>query len=182
VIPTSYGYLAAEDKYLFGPNSVHTPLADVETRNPMSEDGTVEDWETAVKLWEYAITSRLTNTKPSKAATHGLNDPPSGENGENGETTDAAADAEEAAEGEKPLEESPLLMTEPGWNPTKIRETSAEIAFEQWGCPAFWLARNAVCAAFSGGKASALVIDVGATQLSITPVHDGLILKKGMIT
>lgn len=32
---------------------------------------------------------------------------------------------------------------------------------------------------FAGGKASALVIDVGAANTSITPVHDGLILKKG---
>jgi actin-related protein len=32
---------------------------------------------------------------------------------------------------------------------------------------------------FAGGKASALVVDVGASNISITPVHDGLILKKG---
>jgi actin-related protein 4 len=34
---------------------------------------------------------------------------------------------------------------------------------------------------FAGGKASALVIDVGASQVSVTPVHDGLILKKGVM-
>ena len=34
---------------------------------------------------------------------------------------------------------------------------------------------------FSVGKASALVIDVGASNTSITPVHDGLILKKGIV-
>ena len=34
---------------------------------------------------------------------------------------------------------------------------------------------------FSAGKPSALVIDIGATNVSITPVHDGLMLKKGVI-
>lgn len=33
---------------------------------------------------------------------------------------------------------------------------------------------------FSAGKPTALVIDVGASNISITPVHDGLILKKGV--
>lgn len=37
------------------------------------------------------------------------------------------------------------------------------------------------CHSFSVGKASALVIDVGASSTSITPVHDGLILKKGIV-
>ena len=34
---------------------------------------------------------------------------------------------------------------------------------------------------FSAGKPSALVIDVGASNISITPIHDGLQLKKGVI-
>ena len=32
---------------------------------------------------------------------------------------------------------------------------------------------------FSAGKPSALVVDIGAASISVTPVHDGLILKKG---
>ena len=32
---------------------------------------------------------------------------------------------------------------------------------------------------FSAGKSSALVVDIGASVLSVTPVHDGLMLKKG---
>lgn len=34
---------------------------------------------------------------------------------------------------------------------------------------------------FGLGKATALVIDVGASNTSITPVHDGLILRKGIV-
>lgn len=34
---------------------------------------------------------------------------------------------------------------------------------------------------FASGKATALVVDVGASSISITPVHDGLVLKKGYV-
>ncbi|KAI9673988.1 MAG: NuA4 histone acetyltransferase subunit [Caeruleum heppii] len=177
VVPTYYGTLDAgkdisEKTYLFGDNSIHTPLPNLSIHNPMSSDGTVEDWDTATKLWEYAITSRLTNTKPTNPATNGLNDSSNGE---------LDTEMEGVQETEKPLAEHPILMGETGWNPAKAREKSIQIAMEDWGCPAFWLARNGVLAAFAAGKASALVIDVGASNVSVTPVHDGLILKKGVL-
>lgn len=136
----------------------------------MGKDGTVEDWDVAPKLWEYAITSRLTSFKPSDPASNGLNDP----------SEDMDIKMESVENNEKPLEEHPLLVTETAWNPPKSREKAIEIAMESWGCPAFWLARNGVLAAFAAGKATALVVDVGASTVSITPCHDGLILKKGI--
>ncbi|KAI5797857.1 actin family [Peziza echinospora] len=78
------------------------------------------------------------------------------------------------------LNEHPLIMTEPAWNPPKNREKALEIAFEDFDVPAFYLAKSGVCSAFGLGKATALVIDVGASNISITPVHDGLILRKGV--
>lgn len=33
---------------------------------------------------------------------------------------------------------------------------------------------------FAAGKASALVVDIGASNISITPVHDGMVLKRGV--
>jgi actin-related protein 4 len=71
-------------------------------------------------------------------------------------------------------------MTETAWNSVKNREKSIEVAMESWGCPAFWLARNSVMAAFGAGKATALVIDVGASTASVISIHDGLILKKSV--
>ncbi|KAI9848011.1 MAG: NuA4 histone acetyltransferase subunit [Thelocarpon superellum] len=176
VVPTYYGTLPVEEgstetKHLFGENAIHVPLPHLSIHNPMSKDSTVEDWETATKLWEYAITSRLTNARPSNPATNGLNDA----------NDDQDAEMEGLEEKEKPLEEHPLLMTETGWASGKSRGKGIQIAMEEWGCPAFWLARNGVLAAFAGGKASALVIDVGAANVSITPVHDGLILRKGVM-
>ncbi|TKA66982.1 hypothetical protein B0A49_07156 [Cryomyces minteri] len=81
---------------------------------------------------------------------------------------------------EKPMSQNPLLMTEPGWNTTKSREKAVEIAMEDWGCPAFYVGKSRVLAAFAAGKATALVVDVGASTMSVTPVTDGLVLKKGI--
>ena len=173
VIPSHYGILPTDlgRKCLFGDNAIHTPLPHLSIGNPMASDGTVEDWDTATQLWEYAITSRLTNAKPGNPLTNGLNDKSNG---------DDDIDMSDVENQEKPLEENPLLITETGWNTGKGREKGIEIAMENWGCPAFWLARTGVLAAFSAGKPSALVIDIGASTTSITPVHDGLILKKGV--
>lgn len=167
VIPTHY---SADDNlklYGYGDNAIHTYSANKEIRNPIGKDGCVEDWDKASKVFEYAITSRLTNFKPAIR------------NGNNGKES-ADAIIEETENEEKTLEENPLLMTETAWNAGKNREKAIEIALESWGCPAFWLARNSVLAAFAGGKATALVVDVGATMASVTPIHDGLVLKKGV--
>ncbi|TAQ88108.1 hypothetical protein B7494_g3566 [Chlorociboria aeruginascens] len=166
-VNSSYG--VRDGSIVFGDNSIHNPLANFEIRNPMSKDGIVEDWDVAPQLWEYAITSRLTSFKQSDPRTNGLNDP-----------KDMDVNMEGVEEGEKPLEEHPLLMTETAWSTTKSREKSIEVAMESWGCPAFWLSRNSVLAAFGAGKATALVIDVGASTTSVIAVHDGLILKKSV--
>ncbi|KAI1002630.1 Actin-related protein 4 [Podosphaera aphanis] len=167
-----YG-LTSDGRYLFGDDAIHNPLSQHEIRNPMSREGTVEDWDVATQLWEHAITSRLTSFKQSDSRTNGLNDPVKDEDVEMGgmEATDNV---------EKPMEEHPLLMTETSWNSGQNREKAIEIAMESWGCPAFWLARNSVLAAFGAGKATALVIDIGASTASVTAIHDGLILKKSI--
>ncbi|KAF3936988.1 Actin-1 [Dactylella cylindrospora] len=74
--------------------------------------------------------------------------------------------------------EHPLLITEPIWNNLKNREKTTEIVFEDFNSPAYFLVKSAVCEAFANGKGSALVIDVGHAQTSVTPVHDGIALKK----
>ncbi|EEP76075.1 conserved hypothetical protein [Uncinocarpus reesii 1704] len=136
----------------------------------MGKDGVVEDWDMAEKLWEYSFASRLTHTKPGNPMLNGLNDP----------SADLSTEMEIVESEEKPLSDTPLLMTESGWNPTKAREKTIEIAMESWGTPAYYLSRTGPMAAFAAGKASALVIDVGASMVSVTPVHDGLILKRGV--
>lgn len=162
-VPSSGGYV-------FGDDTIHNPLAYLELHNPMSKEGVVEDWDVATKLWEYAITSRLTSFKQSDPRTNGLND----------DVKNEEMDIDAVEDGEKPLEEHPLLLTETAWNSPKSREKSIEVAMESWGCPAFWLARNSVLAGFGAGKATALVVDVGASTTSVICIHDGLILKKSV--
>jgi actin-related protein 4 len=176
VCPSFYGYIDSDTgpQYLFGENAIHNPRANLQIKNPWGSDGIVEDWETATKIWEFAITSRLTGQKATDPTRNGLND---GTN-ENGDAMDIDMDNVENME--KPLEDSPLLMTEPGWNPTKAREKAIEIAMEEWGTPAFYLQKTGVLAAFAAGKASGIVVDVGASHTSVTPVLDGMVLKKGV--
>ncbi|EQL32648.1 actin-like protein 4 [Blastomyces dermatitidis ATCC 26199] len=173
VIPTCYGKYStdAQDKYIYGDSIYVTPRPGLAIRNPMGKEGIVEDWDMAEKVWEYSFTSRLTGTKSGNPLYNGLNDTAN---------ADLPAEMDVVEAEEKPLTDSPLLMTECGWNPVKAREKTIEIAMEKWGSPAFYLARNGPLAAFAAGKASALVVDVGASGVSITPVHDGLVLKRGV--
>lgn len=101
-------------------------------------------------------------------------------------------------------EEHPILVTEPAWNTPANRERMAEIVFEEFGAPAFYIANTGVlnayvsfipCAhhiqmfmfpvtrflwhSFAAGRGSALVIDIGSTTASVTPVIDGFVLRKG---
>ncbi|KAJ9647190.1 NuA4 histone acetyltransferase subunit [Coniosporium apollinis] len=171
IVPSFYG--SADGKLLFGDNTIHNPyVPNMEIRNPMSEtDGIVQDWDVAAKLWEYSITSRLTGEKQRSPATNGLNDM---------KDEDVEMGMDDIEEQEKPLADSPLLMSEPGWSTVKYREKCIEVAMEDWGTPAFYLARTGVLAAFASGRSSALVIDIGASATSITPVFEGLVLKKGI--
>ncbi|KAL9096469.1 MAG: hypothetical protein Q9165_001466 [Trypethelium subeluteriae] len=172
VVPTYYGKHGSESsktKLFFGDNSIHNPAGDFYIHNPMSSDSTVEDWDVAKQLWEYSIVSRLTGQRPGDPSKNGLNDAQEGD-----------VKMEDAEEFERPLAESPLLMTEPAWNPAKSREKAIEIAMEDWGAPAFFVVKDGVSAAFSAGKPTALVIDIGAATTKVTPVVDGIVLKKGV--
>ncbi|KAJ5605863.1 hypothetical protein N7510_008644 [Penicillium lagena] len=172
LIPTYYGKYNADgqEKLIFGDDVFVTPRPGLSVHNPIGKDGIVEDWDLAEKVWEYSFTSRLTGAKPGNPFQNGLNDI----------SNEELPTEMEVETDEKPLADSPLLMTESGWNPAKAREKTIEIAMESWGSPAYYLARTGVLAAFASGKASALVVDIGASNISITPVHDGMILKRGV--
>ncbi|OAL54850.1 Actin/actin-like protein [Pyrenochaeta sp. DS3sAY3a] len=172
VCPSFYGQ-AESGQYFFGENAIHATDSRLNIKNYWGSDGIVEDWDAATKLWEHAITSRLTGAKPTDPLKNGLNDGNS-----NGDAMDV--DMEATENNEKPLEDSPLLVTEPGWNSAKAREKYIEIAMEDWGAPAFFLQKTGVLAAFASGKASGIIIDVGASHTSVTPVLDGMVLRKGV--
>jgi actin-related protein 4 len=76
--------------------------------------------------------------------------------------------------------EHPLLVTEPAWNSQQNREKTLEVCFEKFQVPAFYMAKQPVLASYAIGKHTALVVDLGAQMTSVTPVSEGLVLKKGM--
>lgn len=175
VIPSHYARKSAASEPLFDDSVVYNPFAGVDVANPMADDGTVADWDVAAKLWEYAMTSRLTGRRQTPAIRNGLND----SKDEGGDTD--MADAEQVEEYERaPMAENPLLVTEPDWNTTKNREKTMELAMEGWGVPAFWLGRSGVLSAFASGKPTSLVIDIGAASTAVSAMHDGLLLKKSV--
>lgn len=171
-VPSYYG-ITTDGRNLFGDDSIHNPLLGHEIQNPMSKEGIVENWDAATQLWEYAITSRLTSFHP-------LSSLQKKRQKKDDAKDDQDVEMEDVEETEKFMEEHPLLMTEPAWNTSQNREKSIEIAIESWGCPAFWLSRNNVLAAFGAGKATALVVDIGASMSSAVAIFDGLILKKSV--
>lgn len=183
IVPSFYGTLpSSSSDRLFGENAIYSARPGLEIKNYWGDDGIVQDWDAATKLWEYTITSRLTGQRATDPRKNGLND---GTNAEKGKDKDPdAMDVDQAVEStelaEKPLAENPLLMTEPGWNSAKAREKAIEVAIEDWGTPAFYLQKTGVLAAFASGKGSGLVIDVGAQHTSVTPVLDGMVLRKGV--
>ena len=135
IVPSYYASL--DGKVAFGDHVIDNPRSNVAIKNVFNGEGIVEDWDTAEQLFKYAIVSNLTGARPRKELLNYLaNDVPY-------PTRDAQKEAEET---EKCLEDNPLFMTDPPHNPTKSREKAMEIAFEQWGTPAFFLARSGVMA------------------------------------
>ena len=76
---------------------------------------------------------------------------------------------------------SPVIIVEPPFAPPAQRERTAELMFESHGVPFLYLARAPVCQAFSAGRASAIVVDIGASATRVTPVVDGYALNRGQL-
>lgn len=75
----------------------------------------------------------------------------------------------------------PVLFSEASWNVRNNREKLTELMFEKYNVPAFFLVKNAVLAAFASGRATALVVDSGATHTSAVPVHEGYVLQQAVV-
>lgn len=75
----------------------------------------------------------------------------------------------------------PLLMSEPSWNTKAKRMQLAELMFEKYEVPAFFLAKGAVLSTFANARSTALVVDSGYNQTSVVPVHDGYALTQAIV-
>ena len=75
----------------------------------------------------------------------------------------------------------PVVMSEAAWNSRSNREKLTEIMFEKFSIPAFFLVKSPVLAAFAHGRTCGIVLDSGAEQTAAVPVHDGYVLKNGIV-
>lgn len=76
------------------------------------------------------------------------------------------------------MSEHPYLITEQPWNTRENRRIAMELAFEKFKVPAFYIVKSPVASIFASGKGSGLVVDIGHTTVSVTPIIDGLPLYK----
>mmetsp|Transcript_24378 Transcript_24378/g.96045 ORF Transcript_24378/g.96045 Transcript_24378/m.96045 type:complete len:512 (-) Transcript_24378:2346-3881(-) len=79
--------------------------------------------------------------------------------------------------------ETPLILVEPSYTwGVNGRAAAAELAFEGMGLKSFFIARGPVMAAFSAGRSTSLVVDVGHQGAFATAVFEGYALEKSKQT
>eukprot|EP01028_Stygiella_incarcerata_P013188 TRINITY_DN81602_c0_g1_i1.p1 TRINITY_DN81602_c0_g1~~TRINITY_DN81602_c0_g1_i1.p1 ORF type:complete len:438 (-),score=132.00 TRINITY_DN81602_c0_g1_i1:201-1514(-) len=79
------------------------------------------------------------------------------------------------------LDEMPLLITEPVGHSLESRQFLSQILFEEFRCPAVFLAKTPVLSAFSCGRSSALVVESGERWTTATHVHEGMALQRSVV-
>ena len=79
------------------------------------------------------------------------------------------------------VSDSPLIMSEPNKTSVKYRKSCLETSLETFSFPAVSLLRKATASAFASGKPSGLVLDIGASMTSVSPVFDGFVIQKPII-
>lgn len=78
--------------------------------------------------------------------------------------------------------EYPLMMTQHDWNTPKNKMATAQIAFETLQVPIFSLVKTPLVQLYHVGKSTGLVIDIGSSNATVTPILDGIIQSKSSFT
>lgn len=76
------------------------------------------------------------------------------------------------------VKETPVLITEKPFTSTAARYKMLELMFEEYQVPAFFAAKDATLECYACGRTSGLVVDIGASGTSVSPVLDGWIETK----
>jgi actin-related protein len=80
----------------------------------------------------------------------------------------------------KDLKEHPILLSCPVWSSLTTRQKHIEIMFETFRASHIYLARTPSLVAFSVGRPSVIVLDVGHQYSYVCPVVDGFCLTKNV--
>lgn len=76
--------------------------------------------------------------------------------------------------------EHPVMLTEPPDNKPTLRQHTVDLLFEKFNVPAVFLAKQPVLSAFAVGRTTGLVLDMGHSGTTATPVHDGYVLQRSV--
>jgi actin-related protein len=68
--------------------------------------------------------------------------------------------------------ETPVLLTEPSFNPKANRAKTMELMFEAFGTPSAFLASTAGLTALSSGQSTAVMVECGGGYTQAVPVHE----------
>jgi centractin len=74
----------------------------------------------------------------------------------------------------------PVLMTECPLNPKKNRERAAELMFERFNVPAFFVSNQAVLCLYGSGRTTGVVLDIGDGVSYAVPIYEGFAISPAM--
>ncbi|KAK2706529.1 beta-centractin-like [Artemia franciscana] len=78
-------------------------------------------------------------------------------------------------------EEHPVLLTEAPLNPRQNREKAAEIFFEAFNVPAFFVSMQAVLSLYATGRTTGVVLDCGDGVTHAVPIYEGFALPHSIM-
>jgi len=71
--------------------------------------------------------------------------------------------------------ENMILLSEPPMNSKGNREKMAQILFEEFNCPAVYIANQSVLALYASAKTTGMVVDCGEGVTHFSPIYDGYV-------
>lgn len=71
-------------------------------------------------------------------------------------------------------EQHPVLLTEASNNPNENREKAAQIFFENFGVPGFYIEVQAVLSLYAAAKTTGIVLDSGDGVSCVVPIYEGV--------
>mmetsp|Transcript_19913 Transcript_19913/g.29625 ORF Transcript_19913/g.29625 Transcript_19913/m.29625 type:complete len:465 (-) Transcript_19913:74-1468(-) len=126
-------------------------MMDVDT-SQNANDGAISNWDAWESTWEHAFTNLR------------VRDPNKNSASQSSSSTSTIV--------------HPVLVVESGHAPKAQREQIAELMFETFNVPSMFIMPSPVLAAFSAGRQTALVIDCGGGGCRVSPIVDGIMLKR----